>query len=976
MNFHDARIRNPFARFDAETAPNFQIGHETRRIRAESGSSRRRAGLSSDAAIGKRGVAGSVPTRGGRLDVPLHASPEALLAQVEWVRRLARTLVAGEERAADVAQEAWLEVLQRPPAHGRNVRAWLAIVTRNVARKFVRSDSRRRRNEEAAGAHALASASSAPPNELPPAAAMVERAELQRRVVAAVLALEEPTRSTLLWRYFEDLAPGAIAAATGVPLATVKTRLKRGLAQLRARLREEFGIEGREWIAALAPLLSSPVGGGPTAMTAATNAGAAVGVGGVLVMANLKLLTAAIVVAGAGAAAWWIGSPPPPSPLDPVRAVASSPGSEPASASRVEPSNAERVGETVAPAGASASDRTAAATAGIAAPAIALSGTVRDERGAPVEGAEVFVGREQAGAFSSLASVFSQLAWSGGQLTGDPRSFQRAVTDAAGRFAIERLAPGFVWSIAAIHAELGSAWRSGVVVRTAAPPPSIDLVLEAGVVLFGRVTKPDGAACAKARVEIDAFPRGQPSRTGWGTSFGAVETDDEGRFRTLAVPGVAFELTASPPGPSRQRSSMPKRSGVLAVEEGRGEREVDLRLDPLVTVRGSMSVADGRPFGEAVRAAFDASELVRAEQTGFGVFAMTADPRVALGLRPPDDSQDVPAFTEIDGTLDVDAATYSIVLLDPGMTHVAVIARRKLLAWAPLGAGDGGQPSPNGPELVVDLSTLPAPIRGGTCAIRVVDAVTKAPVAHASLSWYSGVRDGNRTTWQNNLANTDASGVATLELPTGETSLEVHASGYASGSEFVRVRAGGREERVAELVRTARFVVGSVRLPSGGAASDARVFAYRATASGYAPVGAVSPCDSNGRFELRDMPAQDFVVVATCAGCAPGVARVASGRDEVDVALQGGVAFKIAVVARDERQVGLVRCRFVDADGIPVVDEFRAGSSVHQGSPRELRVVPGTYMIEVDALDYEPNVSTQRIDGDFEIEFGMHPIRR
>jgi len=127
------------------------------------------------------------------LDTPLPTTPEALLAQVEWVRRLARTLVTGDERAADVAQETWLAALQRPPAHERNLRGWLTSVARNAARKLVRSESRRQRHE---------TESAAGSGEIPSAAAMVERAELQWRVVVVVFALDEPIRSTLFWRYF------------------------------------------------------------------------------------------------------------------------------------------------------------------------------------------------------------------------------------------------------------------------------------------------------------------------------------------------------------------------------------------------------------------------------------------------------------------------------------------------------------------------------------------------------------------------------------------------------------------------------------------------------------------------------------------------------------------------------------------------------------------------------------------------------
>jgi RNA polymerase sigma-70 factor (ECF subfamily) len=912
------------------------------------------------------------------VDPAIPKSPEALLAQVEWVRRLARSLVSGDDRADDVAQSAWLAALQRPPAHRDNVRGWFAVVTRNVAQKLVRGELRRRRRERDSDvlSGALAHESSA---AVPSAAEMVERAELQRRVVAAVLSLEETTRSTLLWRYFEELTPSAIAAATSVPLATVKTRLKRGLAQLRGRLREDFGLEGREWMAALAPLLLSPAGGA-TATTAAANAGVAAGVagvGGVLVMANLKLLAAAVVLAGAaGAMAWWVGSSSPAPSIGSARAVAPIAEPENAGAPRIEPASASRVGETVHAAGSTASNGSPVAATDGAATASALVGSVRDARGDPVEGADVLVGREQDGGFSSLGSVFGCFESLRSMSIEGSTTVHHSVTDSAGHFTIERLDARFVWSVAAIHPELGAAWRAGVAAGSSGQPSSLDLVLEAGVVFRGRVTRPDGAVCANARVQIDAFPRGRTVRSGWGTSFGAVATDEDGRYRTLAIPGVAFELTASPPGPPRQRSCIPKRSGVLEAGAGGGEREVDFTLDSIVTVRGTLRIADGRPFGEAIRAAFDAGELASSADSGFVLYAMTLDPRVALGLRPPDDPQVVPACTRIDGAVDVDAATYSIALTEPGMTHLAVIARRKLLAWAPLIAVDGGTPAVDGPELVVDLSSLPAPIHGGTLAVRVVDAATKQPVAHAGFSWSSGYRDGDRTTWRNDVANGDAAGTAKLELPAGETSLQIQASGYAAASEFVRMVAGGREERVVELERAARTVVGVVHLPKGEAAAGAKILAYRAASGAWLPIGSVVPCDSNGRFELREMPGKEFVVVASCSPLAPGVARVATGVEGVDLTLQVGVAFNVDVVARDERQLGLFRCRILDAEGVPVVDELRPGSSKRHSGRDELHVLPGEYVVEVHAVDYEPNISTQRIVAGTAIEFGMHPLRR
>jgi RNA polymerase sigma-70 factor (ECF subfamily) len=60
-----------------------------------------------------------------------------------------------------------------------------------------------------------------------------ERAEIRR----AVEALPEPYRETVSLRFFGDLSPADIAAATGRPEATVRTHLHRGLERLRIRMR-------------------------------------------------------------------------------------------------------------------------------------------------------------------------------------------------------------------------------------------------------------------------------------------------------------------------------------------------------------------------------------------------------------------------------------------------------------------------------------------------------------------------------------------------------------------------------------------------------------------------------------------------------------------------------------------------------------------------------------------------------------------
>src|SRR6185503_12638824 len=53
---------------------------------------------------------------------------------------------------------------------------------------------------------------------------------------------------TLLLHYFEELSPAEIAARQGIPAATVRSRLKRGLDDLRARLDRAHDGRRRAWL--------------------------------------------------------------------------------------------------------------------------------------------------------------------------------------------------------------------------------------------------------------------------------------------------------------------------------------------------------------------------------------------------------------------------------------------------------------------------------------------------------------------------------------------------------------------------------------------------------------------------------------------------------------------------------------------------------------------------------------------------------
>ncbi|MGE3175753.1 MAG: sigma-70 family RNA polymerase sigma factor [Planctomycetota bacterium] len=155
-----------------------------------------------------------------------------------WMRRLARGLLGCGDAADDVVQDAWIRFGKERARPG-----YLAAVVRTLARRRQRADRRRAARER----HA------AIPEGLPAAGEVAARAELARRLAAAVDALDEPYRATVVLRYYDDLPSAEIARRAGIPAATVRARLKRGLDVLRARLDADGG--GRErWVSALLPL--------------------------------------------------------------------------------------------------------------------------------------------------------------------------------------------------------------------------------------------------------------------------------------------------------------------------------------------------------------------------------------------------------------------------------------------------------------------------------------------------------------------------------------------------------------------------------------------------------------------------------------------------------------------------------------------------------------------------------------------------
>lgn len=181
------------------------------------------------------------------------STPTAWLNHRRFVRAIAARLVADDAQRDDIEQETWLAALRRPPRSPETTVAWLRSTVHRVSGKWFRSEGRRVARERAVAVPETAPAT-ADPSEL------VERVELEQRVVRSVTSLREPYRSTLLLRYHEGLSTREIAKRLGATEDAIRTRLGRGVRDVRASLDTAYG-DRSHWKRGLVFVAASPEGG-------------------------------------------------------------------------------------------------------------------------------------------------------------------------------------------------------------------------------------------------------------------------------------------------------------------------------------------------------------------------------------------------------------------------------------------------------------------------------------------------------------------------------------------------------------------------------------------------------------------------------------------------------------------------------------------------------------------------------------------
>lgn len=142
---------------------------------------------------------------------------------------LSRRIVANdfdaEEVAADVLWQAWRAAGAFDPSRG-SVAAWLITLGRSRAIDRLRSNRVRERRPVPSEVESLA----------PEAGADIDLAEQTKSVRSALTSLEPSEKAALEMAYYSDLSHAEIAEKLGIPLGTVKTRIRSAMIKMRKML--------------------------------------------------------------------------------------------------------------------------------------------------------------------------------------------------------------------------------------------------------------------------------------------------------------------------------------------------------------------------------------------------------------------------------------------------------------------------------------------------------------------------------------------------------------------------------------------------------------------------------------------------------------------------------------------------------------------------------------------------------------------
>lgn len=481
-----------------------------------------------------------------------------LVDHAAFVRGLTGHLVRDPATADDVAQDTLALALAQPPREVSALRAFLARTARRLVSRRRRETARRARRE---GAVARPERERDTGPGLARGGADGAKAHVLGEVTDAVLALAEPYRATVLAHYYEGRSPAALAAAEGVPIDTVHSRLRRARMQIRARLDQRTPGGRAAWSGA-AISLAAGTRAGPalphaTSAVPASVAGAGALRGMLWMSTKTKSAAVCAVVALALFSLWMLGDGGAPPVVD-----------GPATVRAADVDALEVDGAEVVPAAADAAD---------ARVSVAAEAAVEPSQAAPARVLIVDVVWEVDGA-PAIDRGFDLYFWD----DAEPfRSGRTARTDAEGRMRFERVPAGR----AALYGHV--AGGGGIEVADAGET-HVQIVLEPGSAIAGRVLDQFDQPVVDASLWLSDYGNSEQGRI-------VVRSDSLGRFSIRGV-GPGRELAAVAP------DCAPGRMLTLDAMTAAERAALTVRLDRgrAATVAGVVLDPAGRPVADAM----------------------------------------------------------------------------------------------------------------------------------------------------------------------------------------------------------------------------------------------------------------------------------------------------------------------------------------------------------------------------------------
>jgi RNA polymerase sigma-70 factor, ECF subfamily len=157
---------------------------------------------------------------------------QQLVGQYQY--RLVRYLIyllGRRDEVDDLVQETWLRVLERGSSYDGRSRfePWLFTIARNLAIDHLRKGRTFSLDSNTEGEQT-------PASHAPSPFTLAARTEDAERLAGSLELLEPIYREALVLRFQEELSLQEISGVVGAPVATVASRIYRGLRTLRSRL--------------------------------------------------------------------------------------------------------------------------------------------------------------------------------------------------------------------------------------------------------------------------------------------------------------------------------------------------------------------------------------------------------------------------------------------------------------------------------------------------------------------------------------------------------------------------------------------------------------------------------------------------------------------------------------------------------------------------------------------------------------------